>query len=187
MQAQEYVTRMSFSTIQPTQELVMGPSTLFHHPSSRVPKLTPSFECGRKLKVPWVVYRVSANSQVRADILQLSDHGRMQARSCQRNAFSAPWWERPTPPQDQQALPVQRPEVLGTGPASDHWQLQAFFLLTGSSLFDSPQFPYWLPPRYYLTTSLFFSAHTYLIYSLFSFVCVCALRSVCVWCVVFAS
>lgn len=115
------------------------------------------------------------------------DHGRMQARSCQRNAFSAPWWERPTPPQDQQALPVQRPEVLGTGPASDHWQLQAFFLLTGSSLFDSPQFPYWLPPRYYLTTSLFFSAHTYLIYSLFSFVCVCALRSVCVWCVVFAS
>lgn len=147
----------------------MGSSLLYHLRSSRDPELTPSFECGRELK------RVPSSSQSQpvlkweANSFQLYDHSRMQARSCLGSALSSP------PLRGQQALPVQRPEVCSFHGGSCFWPQAVtgiLFLLTASFLLDFPQFPDWPPPRYHLTLLFLFSAQIYLIYTLFSFLCV---------------
>lgn len=93
----------------------------------------------------------------------------MQARSCLGSALSSP------PLRGQQALPVQRPEVCSFHGGPCFWPQAVtgiLFLLTASFLLDFPQFPDWPPPRYHLTLLFLFSAQIYLIYTLFSFLCV---------------
>lgn len=100
----------------------------------------------------------------------------MQARSCLGSALSSP------PLRGQQALPVQRPEVCSFHGGPCFWPQAVtgiLFLLTASFLLDFPQFPDWPPPRYHLTLVFLFSAQIYLIYTLFSFLCMRACVCTC--------